>query len=191
MPATNRARRGSTLSQFRTQTFRVVGSGFTLFTYNGSTVLNCQQIRDEPPRPVATPQEIQPLDARYPIEIAFPRAAHAGTLVLGIYEEWSRDIWQQFTPFASGINDIVDLFDASAALGGVTCVKLIVPPAPNRTRSVIYHNSVVVDMDRGETVAIENMVPTKTLTLMYTHTTRSFGSGTGSGSSPMATSPRR
>lgn len=158
------------------QHFRVVGSAYTIFRYDGNKTRFVETIQDQPPAPVAQPEAVQPLDARHPIEIAFPRAAGAGTLVLGLKEEWDREIWRQFTGFKNGvINDIVDMFERSAAHPNVTCVKLILPPPGHKSRAVIYHNCVIVDADLGEQVAIASMTVTKTITVMYTHTTRRGG----------------
>ena len=161
---------------WRSQRFRVVGSGYTIFSYAGSNLKFCETIQDQPPAPVAPPEPVQPLDERHPIEIAFPRAAGAGTLVLAIKEEWDKEIWRQLPGYQSGlINDIVDLFDRSVRNGKVFCTKLIVPPPGHKPRTVIYHNAVLVDADLGEQVAINSMTVNKTLTLMYTHTTRRGG----------------
>lgn len=161
------------MAQANRQRFRVVGSGYTFFSYAGSKIKFCEMIQDQSPAPVAPPEPVQPLDARHPIEIAFPRAAGAGTLVLQIKEEWDRDVWRQFKGYGTGvINDIVDLFDTTATVGGVACAKLIVPPLGHKPRAVIYHNCVIVDADFGEQVAINSMTVNKSVTIMYTHTTR-------------------
>lgn len=164
---------------WNSQKFRVVGSGYTLFSYSGKDLMFCETVQDQPPAPVAPPEPVQPLDARHPIEIAFPRAAGAGTLVLSIKEQWDSDVWRQLSGFQGGIiNDIVDLYERSVEQGKIVCVKVIEPPPGHPKRMVIYHGCVVVDADFGEAVAINSMTVNKTVTLMYTHTTRKGGKTT-------------
>ena len=158
------------------QKFRVVGSGYTVFSYAGSQLNFCDTITDQPPPPVAQPEPVQPLDERHPIEIAFPRAAGAGSLVVQIREQWDKEIWRQFPGFQNGqINDIVDLFERSVENGQVFCMKLIKPPPGHKPRAVIYHGCVIVGADLGENVSIASMTVPKTITIMYTKTTRKGG----------------
>lgn len=162
-------------TQPRGQRFRVRGSGYTVFSYNGSVLKFCETIRDTAPRPVADPVAVQPMDARHPIEIAFPRAAGIGTLVASITEEFSRDVWRQFPGYRNGvINDIVDVFERSARIGGVTAVKLILPPRGSR-RAVFYHNAVITDIDQSEDINIASMTVGRTVTITYTHRTSKGG----------------
>ena len=92
------------------QKFRVVGSAYTLFYYENVGIFGCEMLQDQPPQPVATPEPVQPLDEPHPIEIAFPRAAGPGTLVLRIKEQWDKDVWRAIPGYETGvINDIVDL----------------------------------------------------------------------------------
>lgn len=158
------------------QRFRIVGSGFTLFRYAGSPIKFCTAIQDQAPRPVGNgPQPVQPLDARHPIEIAFPRAATHGVLTLQIIEEWDREFWTRLPGYNQrNINDIVDVFDRSADIGGVTCVKIIKGPRGIR-RAVQYHGAQIVDIDMSEQVTIDALTVGRTVTMWYTHTTRKGG----------------
>lgn len=159
----------------RVQRFRVVGSGYTLFSYDGKKINFCSEISDDAPTPVANPTPVQPLDAPHPIEIAFPVAAGPGVLTLTILEQWDSDVWQQFPGFRDRtINDIVDLLRASSSRGGVTCLKVINPPPPHKRRIVRYHGCVITSVAFDERVTIDAMVPGKTVTIMYTHTTRVY-----------------
>lgn len=158
------------------QRFRVRGSGYTLFRYNGSDLMFCETVRDTAPRPVAEPVAVQPIDARHPIEIAFPRAAGIGSLVVTITEQWDSEVWRQFPGYRTGIiNDIVDVFDRSATIGGVTAVKIISPPSPHKKRSVFYHNAVITDIDQTEDINIASMTVGRTVTITYTHRTQIGG----------------
>ena len=160
----------------RAQRGRVVGSGYTVFSYNGSRLMWCQEVSDTPPDPVAPPQVIQPIDEPHPVEIAFPAAAGRGILRVNILEQWDAEVWRRFPGYETGeINDIVDIFRIGQQLGGVTCVKLVQSPPPFKNRSVHYHGAVIVNVDRGELVRIESMVPGKTVEIWYTHVTRKGG----------------
>lgn len=157
------------------QRFRIAGSGYTLFSYDGSAIMFCQQISDTPPQPVAQPAPIQPLDELHPIEIAFPRALQAGTLKLTILEEWDREVWSQFPGYDTLVNDLADIFRISAEKGnGVTCLKTINSPSGGQ-RVVQYHGCVITNIDMGDNIQIGSMVPTREVTIMYTHVTRKEG----------------
>lgn len=157
------------------QRFRIGGSGYTLFSYDNSPIMFCEQVRDTPPRPVANPKPIQPLDELHPIEIAFSRALTEGTLVLSIIEEWDREVWAQFPGYEGLINDLSDIFTISASKGNsVTCMKAILSPS-GKTRVVQYHGCVITDIDMSDTVTSGTQTNTRDVTIMYTHVTRKEG----------------
>jgi hypothetical protein len=159
----------------RGQRFRILGSGYTIFKYHGDRLHFCQQIQDRPPDPVAPPQAIQPLDARHPIEIAFPAAVREGTLTLVIFEEWDRDVWRQFFGFRRGqFSDLADVFDQAIAVGAVTCVKVIKKPGGGR-RLVQYHGAVITNIDMSENIAIDTLTVGRTVTITYTRRVVSGG----------------
>jgi hypothetical protein len=54
-------------------------------------------------------------------------------------------------------------------------MKLIKPPPGHKPRAVIYHGCVIVGADLGENVSIASMTVPKTITIMYTKTTRKGG----------------
>src|SRR4051794_26144582 len=112
------------------QIFRVLG-GYTAFVYNGQPLIYCDQLAETGPQPVAAPQEVQPLDQVHPIEIAFPNAHRAGTLVLTLREEWNEDVWEQLPGF-QGATDIVQVFQRNINQGSVTCSKIIRMPNGGR-----------------------------------------------------------
>lgn len=146
------------------QKFRV-GGGYTAFTYNGSPILYLDEIADTAPRPVAAPEVVQPLDSQYPIEVAFPKAAGAGTLVLRIREQWATNAWETIPGFA-GTSDIVEVFQRNINSGGVQCMKVITGPNGVR-RGFTYIGCVVTDINDSETINIGTMTLPKTITLMY------------------------
>lgn len=157
------------------QRFRVTGSGYTLFSYDGSQIMFCQTITDSPPRPIAEPTPVQPLDELHPIEIAFPRALSAGSLQLEIIEEWDREVWAQFPGYEGLVNDLADIFRISAEKGNsVTCLKTITAPS-GKQRVVQYHGCVITDVGMGESIQASGLTTTKTVTITYTHVTRKEG----------------
>lgn len=163
-------------TQARGQRFRVRGSGFTVFSYAGSRLKFLENVQDTAPRPVAAPVAVQPMDARHPIEVAFARAAGVGVLTAVITEEWDREVWRQFPGYRTGvINDIVDVFERSSRIGGVTLVKLILPDPPRKRRAVFYHNAVITDIDQSEDIRIESMTIGRPVTITYTHRTAKGG----------------
>jgi hypothetical protein len=96
-------------------------------------------------------------------------------LTLQIIEEWDREFWTRLPGYnLRNINDIVDVFDRSADIGGVTCVKIIKGPRGIR-RAVQYHGAQIVDIDMSEQVTIDALTVGRTVTMWYTHTTRKGG----------------
>jgi len=150
------------------QKFRI-GGGYTAFTFNGTPLLYVEILSDTGPKPVSPPEEIQPLDATHPIEIATPIAHRAGTLTLSIREQWASPVWQTL-PGYEGTSDIIEVFKRNVALGTITCSKIIRLPNGG-TRQFVYHNCVITDISDTETVDIRTMTMPRTITLMYTHRT--------------------
>lgn len=152
------------------QLFRVAGSGYTAFTYNGKVLAYVQQIQDTAPQPVAAPAPIHPLDQQHPIEVAFPRAHGMGTLAVQFFDQWSIDVWEQLPGFEGAV-DLLDVFDRNLRQGAVSVVRVIKTP-DGGTRSTVYHNVVITNVDESETVQIGTMVINKTITMQYTHRTK-------------------
>lgn len=158
---------------------RVVGSGFTTFSYNNKAIAFCEGVEDSGQRAfsdLGQPfQFIHPLGARHPVEIATSRVLQGGTLVLTIRELWNAPVWQQLAGLARS-NNIVDIFEALARNPNyVTCQMVIKPPGTQNTpgswRGKIYHNCVVVDINDGDTITVGALAVTKGITVAYTHTT--------------------
>jgi hypothetical protein len=155
----------------RGQQFRVLGSGYTVFYYAGSRIRYCQTIQDNPPQPVAPPQDVQGIDDKRPVEIAFAKAVRSGSVVLTIFEEWERDVWRQFFGYRRGVySDLADVFERATQIGGVQCAKVIRTPAGNK-RLVIYHNSVITNIDMSDSIAIDTLTVGRPVTITYTHRT--------------------
>jgi len=147
------------------QKFRVGGSGYTRFQFNGQTLMYLEIVRDTAPRPVAAPQAIQPLAFRNPVEIAFPNAVGAGTLELTIREQWASPIWEEL-PGMRGAFDILEVFERNINNGAITVTKSVPIPGGG-TRFTYYLGCVVTDLDESETVEIGTMTLPKRIVLTY------------------------
>jgi hypothetical protein len=113
-------------NQPRGQRFRVRGSGYTVISYNGKQLTFVEVLRDTAP-PCGRPRSRAADGRAAPDQIAFPKAAGIGTLVVTVTEQWDREVWRQFPGYGAGvINDIVDVFARSASIGGVTAMKIII-----------------------------------------------------------------
>lgn len=158
---------------------RVVGSGFTTFTYRGQPIAFCEAIADSGQRAfsdVGQPyQFIHPLGATHPVEIATSRVLQGGTLALTIRELWAAPVWQQLSGLAQSFN-IVDIFAVLAADPNyVTCQLVIKPPGtennPAAWRGKNYMSCTIVDINDGDTIQVGSLAVTKGITVAYTHTT--------------------
>jgi len=171
---------------------RVGGSAFTVFRWEGVPLAYCRQVAHTSPTPVGPgPVPIQPMDARYPLQVITPAAAGMGTLTLDMYELYGAQVWERLGTSStqgsggifSGAIDIVDIFvRQAAARNPIQVVKYIKPPQlRGRTFQAYteeYHNVVVTNVIDGETIEIGTMEVPKQITLAYTHLTRGGKSST-------------
>lgn len=123
---------------------RVVGSGFSSFSYQGQPIAFLEGVDDSGQRAFSDAgqgyQFIHPLGQRHPVEIATSRVLAGGTLNLTIRELWSGWVWEQLQGLA-GTNNIVDVFDVLAANPAyVTCQTVIQPPGNAAPRGKNYMN---------------------------------------------------
>lgn len=158
---------------------RVVGSGYTTFSYKGKPIAFCESIEDSGQRPWSDMgqayQFIHPLGKRTPVEIATSRVLQGGTLMLTIRELWNTAVWEQLAGLA-GTYNMVEIFERLAADPNyVQCQTVIKPPGtenqPARWRGKNYHNCTVVDINDGDTITVGALAVTKGITVAYTHTT--------------------
>lgn len=156
---------------------RVVGSGFSTFTYRGKVIAFLEQVEDSGQRAFsdagAPYQFIQPIGHRHPIEIATSRVLQGGTLTLTIRELWNTFVWEQLAGLA-GTRNIVDIFDVLAADPSyVTCQSVIRPPKnAGRARGKNYHNCTIVDISDNDTITVGGLAVTKGIVVAYTHSTK-------------------
>ena len=150
-----------------------VGGGYTVFHWNNQVLGWTPSVQVTSVTPVADPEPVQPMNALRPLEIVTPRASRYGTITLTRLELWSRSVWQDLAELANS-NDIIDIFEAVASSPNpITVTKYVVVPGAN-DRYETFHNVVVASVDDGETVDITTMTINKTMTLWYTHSTKSW-----------------
>jgi hypothetical protein len=129
---------------------RVVGSGYSTFTYRGKVIAFLEQVEDSGQRAFSDAgqpwQFIQPIGHRHPVEIATSRVLQGGTLNLTIRELWNTFVWEQLSGLA-GTKNIVDVFGRLADDPSyVTCQSVIRPPAgAGKPRGKNYHNCLQSD----------------------------------------------
>jgi hypothetical protein len=156
---------------------RVVGSGYTVLSYNHQPIAFCEGWEDSGQRAfsdIGQPyQFIQPIGAEHPVEIATSRVLAGGTLMLTIRELWNQPVWWQLAGLA-GTWNIVDVFTALAANPNYVTASLIIKPpgtanTPSRWRGKLYQNVQVVDINDGDTITVGALAVTKGITVAYTH----------------------
>jgi hypothetical protein len=156
---------------------RVVGSGYTVLSYNASPIAYCEGWEDSGQRAFSDVgqayQFIQPIGAEHPVEIATSRVISGGTIMITIRELWSQPVWWQLAGLA-GTWNMVDIFNALAANPNyVTASMIIKPPGtestPSAWRGKVYQNVTVVDINDGETITVGALAVTKGITGAYTH----------------------
>jgi hypothetical protein len=154
---------------------RVVGSGFTTFTYDGHPIAFLEQVDDSGQRAFsdagAPYQFIQPIGHVHPTEIAVSRVLQGGTLSLTIRELWNKYVWEQLWKLA-GTRNIVEIINRLADRNTyVNCQMLIKPPAgAGHWRGKNYHNCTIVDIGDNDTITVGGLAVTKGLVVAYTHT---------------------
>jgi hypothetical protein len=154
---------------------RVVGSGFSTFSYQGQPIAFLEGVDDSGQRAFSDAgqgyQFIHPLGQSHPIEIATSRVLAGGTLNLTIRELWSGWVWEQLQGLA-GTNNIVDVFAVLAANPSyVSCQTVIQPPGNAAPRGKNYINCTIVDISDNDTITVGALAVTKGIVVAYTHST--------------------
>jgi len=193
VPARLQARGGS---QKGPALFRVGGSGFTVFHWQGQPIGFAQAVSHQSPQPVAAPVAIQPMDQRYPLQIITPAAIGPGTLALQMYETYNSKVWDSIMRIidqtnTTGVqtnrlpqyNDLAEVFIRLSNIGkGINCTKIIYPPnkvqggKKSQFYADTYHNCTITDIRDDEDIDIGRMEIIKNLTIQYTYSTRSSAS---------------
>jgi len=178
--------------------FRVGGSGFTAFYWNGKAIAFAQRVTVRQPQAITNPVPIQPLDARYPLQIITPGAITEGYLDIELLELYNSKVWDAMmavaTEGAARANDLADVFFAMAAHNQpINAVKMIIPPQNLQGDTTlepygeIYNNCVITNITDGEDIDVRKMEIVKGITIAYTHATRTDigSSGVGAVSQPV------
>lgn len=170
------------MATFQTrQKFRVGGSGFTAFYWNNVPIAFAQNVTVTPPQPVINPSVIQPMDARYPLQIITAGAVSEGYLTMGLLELYKTKVWDRLLSVAGvegTANDLADVFYAVAALDRpINAMKVIIPPAKVQGAEIepygeVYHNCVITNIEDNENIDVRTMELVKNVTMAYTHITR-------------------
>lgn len=74
------------------QQFRVGGSGYTIFRWDGTIIAAAESVQVNAVRPVTAAVVVQPLNALRPIEIAVPAAHTNGELILTLKELYGASV---------------------------------------------------------------------------------------------------
>jgi len=149
---------------------RILGSGFTVMTWQGQRLAYLRGLGERAPRPVGAGNEaIQPIDEPHPIEIVTALAVGAGEVSLRFYELWNQPVWAQLPGF-EGTSNLLEVLQRQVQLGEITIRKVIKNPSGTyRTR--VYHNCVIIDFDDSEQVDINTLTLPKEIRVAFTHTT--------------------
>ena len=160
-------------------TVRVVGSGYTVLSYNNQPIAYCEGWEDSGQAAFSDTgqpyQFIQPIGYEYPVEVATSRVLSGGTLMITVRELWNQPIWWALAGLA-GTWSIVDIFNALAANPQFVTASLIIKPPgtanqPSRWRGKVYHNVTVVGINDGDTITVGALAVTKGITAVYTYWT--------------------
>jgi hypothetical protein len=157
--------------------FRVGGSGFTAFLWEGLPIGFANGVKHNAPSPVAQSAEIQPLDARYPLQIITPGAITGGSFEISLFEMYNSNIWDDFVK-TSGLVDLSEIFlDLAARNTPVSMMRIINPPkildgTAQSPYGYMYHNCVVMNANLNEEIDVATMTILKGLTVGYTHSTK-------------------
>ena len=154
----------------QTQT-RLVGSGFTTFSYQSKAIAFLDEIHDSGQQPIRQYEAVTPLDAGYPVEFALPRVRAEGTLQLVVRELWNQYVWWALSGLTNTYN-IVDVYNAMAnQKTPIVCTTTIKIPGTTKYRGWTYHNCVVTAIDDREAVQIGTLTFPRNLSLIYAYKT--------------------
>lgn len=178
----------------RPKLFRVGGSGFTSFMWQGYIIGFAQAVGHTSPQPVAQPVAIQPLDQQYPMQIIVPAAVGPGTLQCQMFEMYNHKVWDEIMLITDTVetnsagqktnsiyNDLSEVFLRLSALSKpITCTKFVYPPnigvrgSGTNAYADVYYNCMITDIRDDENIQIGTMEVIKNLTIQYTYTKRHF-----------------
>lgn len=157
---------------------RVVGSGFSTLKFNNKEIAWLDSFSDSGQRPQNGPsrtdhEAIYELsDLSHPKEIITPYILGPGTITCTIRELWNQQVWEHLAGFDSNDHTIIDIFDKMRAMSSaITCESIIRAPG-GATRGKLFHNCIVTQIPDGDDVSIGTLSVMKSLSIMYTHSTK-------------------
>lgn len=149
---------------------RIVGSGFTVFSYNGKSIAFLDEIHDTGQLPIVQYQAVTPLGDYFPREFAFPRVKQEGTLTFIIRELWFQPVWWHLAGMNNTYN-IIDVYNAQAGTSTPIYASTIIrkPPltASDSNRGWTYNNVNIITIDDREAVQIGTLTMPRTITAVY------------------------
>ncbi len=149
---------------------RIVGSGFTTFTWQGTPIAFLDEIHDSGQPPITQYQAVTPLDASFPVEFALPRVKSEGTLQLVIRELWNQPAWWQLAGLA-GTYNIIDVYNRIASTNTpIVCSTLIKMPTGGY-RGWVYNNVVLVAISDSEDVSLGLLTYPRNIHAVYANKT--------------------
>lgn len=150
---------------------RVVGSGFTTFSYRGQPIAFMDSFNDGGQSPSGRGVEgVTPIGARHPIEIVTGRVLGVGTITARIRELWNEPVWYQLSGLRGVGESITDIWENLANdPSQVTCQRLIKPPKSSVWRGTDYFNVVITDIDDSDNVTSDALSVPRNITMAYTH----------------------
>lgn len=181
---------------------RVPGGGNTYVRMGLTSTIKVEfmaNVNDQPGAVVGSPEQIQPIGATHPIEIATGYAMAAGTLTIKVWPTWGKDgwvsafmttnsdgsladttgIWDNFISGATGNNSLdhypVDLYEVLEAQrmnnDYLTVQKVEKDASGDDYRIKNYKGCVITQIDAGENINNAAMPASiqTTITVMYTH----------------------
>jgi len=144
---------------------RIVGSGYTYFTYDGNPIAFCESVADSGEdlfNPAA--DRVHPIHSKHPIEICSCEATNGGTITLTIREVWDHEVWDELPWTPDGIVTLRDLVNHDE----VQLQKIIEKP-DGSVRGIVYHGCRLTGAQTGETINVGVITIPKTVTITYTH----------------------
>lgn len=173
-------------------TARTTGQGYTTLYFGGPgdsiPIAFMRVFTEQPPKLVADPVPVHPLDFEHPAEIMTAKAIGEGTITVDFIESWSEQAWNRLAPALSTLggkarggtnpsDNILDIVRAvDNAQGEIYLSKLINTPQhtternSRNQRAVLYMGAKIVDVGDGDTdVAVNSMDQMVQVTFMYTH----------------------
>lgn len=158
----------------RTRSF---GQAYTVLEWRDQVMGMVDAVNLTSVQPVAEAIDIQPINAQRPIEIVTAGAHRHGELQMTILELYGTSIWQRIADFTD-CQDIVDVMRTVQALDppGIVISKVVRPPQGGEYRERFF-NCTVTNIDDSENFTIATLTVPKTMTIWYTHSSKSWING--------------